>query len=143
MTPQYKRVLLKLSGEMLGKGGKVLSDESLRNTAERIKLLHDMGVEIGIVVGGGNIMRGRSAEGMDRNRADHMGMLSTAINSLALQDAIERAVCRVRFFPLLRCSDFAIPTARARQILNYQNQMLWCSHVERAYRFFQPIQPRR
>ena len=91
MTPQYKRVLLKLSGEMLGKGGKVLSDESLRNTAERIKLLHDMGAEIGIVVGGGNIMRGRSAEGMDRNRADHMGMLSTAINSLALQDAIERA----------------------------------------------------
>ena len=48
MTPQYKRVLLKLSGEMLGKGGKVLSDESLRNTAERIKLLHDMGVEIGM-----------------------------------------------------------------------------------------------
>lgn len=91
MTPQYKRVLLKLSGEMLGKDGKVLSDESLRNTAERIKLLHDMGVEIGIVVGGGNIMRGRNAESMDRNRADHMGMLSTAINSLALQDAIERA----------------------------------------------------
>ena len=87
----YHRVLLKISGEALSSEQSVLCRETIRSTAEKIKAVREKGVQIGIVVGGGNIMRGRSAEGMERNRADHIGMLATAINSLALQDALEQA----------------------------------------------------
>jgi len=87
----YHRVLLKISGEALSSEHSVICRETVLSTVEKIKAVRQMGVEIGIVVGGGNIMRGRSAEGMERNRADHMGMLATAINSLALQDALEQA----------------------------------------------------
>jgi len=86
----YKRVLLKISGEALSSDSGPLCRETIEKTADTIGKLRDMGVEIGIVVGGGNIMRGRSAGNMERNRADHMGMLATAINALALQDALER-----------------------------------------------------
>lgn len=87
----YHRVLLKISGEALSSEQSVISRETVLSTAAKIKAVWQNGIQIGIVVGGGNIMRGRSAEGMERNRADHMGMLATAINSLALQDALEQA----------------------------------------------------
>ncbi len=87
----YHRVLLKISGEALASEQSVISRETVMSTAAKIKTVWQNGIQIGIVVGGGNIMRGRSAEGMERNRADHMGMLATAINSLALQDALEQA----------------------------------------------------
>ena len=87
----YHRVLLKISGEALSSDQSIISRETVLSTVEKIKAVRSKGVQIGIVVGGGNIMRGRSAEGMERNRADHMGMLATAINSLALQDALEQA----------------------------------------------------
>lgn len=87
----YRRVLLKISGEALSSDDSVICRQTVASTAQKIKSVCDRGVQIGIVVGGGNIMRGRSAEGMERNRADHMGMLATAINALALQDALEQA----------------------------------------------------
>ncbi len=87
----YRRVLLKISGEALASEQSVISRETVLDTAEKIKAVRSRGVQIGVVVGGGNIMRGRSADGMDRNRADHMGMLATAINSIALQDALLQA----------------------------------------------------
>lgn len=85
----YHRVLIKVSGEALSSEQSVICRETVLKTANMLKAIHKMGVQIGVVVGGGNIMRGRSAEGMERNRADHMGMLATAINALALQDALE------------------------------------------------------
>jgi uridylate kinase len=87
----YHRVLLKISGEALSSEQSVICRETVLDTVAKIKSVRNMDVQIGIVVGGGNIMRGRSAEGMERNRADHIGMLATTINSLALQDALEAA----------------------------------------------------
>ena len=87
----YHRVLLKISGEALSSETSIICGETVRETVAHLKSIWKKGVQVGVVVGGGNIMRGRSAEGMDRNRADHMGMLATAINSLALQDALEQA----------------------------------------------------
>ena len=86
----YQRVLLKVSGEALSSERTPLCQETIEKTASDIAYLQKKGVEIGIVVGGGNILRGRSSGQMERNRADHMGMLATAINALALQDALER-----------------------------------------------------
>ena len=90
---KYNRILLKLSGEGL-RGNKSfgLDESMLASIAEEIKIVHDAGVQMAIVIGGGNIFRGLSgaAGGMDRVRADHMGMLATVINSLAMQDALER-----------------------------------------------------
>jgi len=88
--PKYKRVILKVSGEALAGNSKSgINSETIGNIAQNIKKAYDMGVEIAIVVGGGNFWRGRSGKGMDRTTADHMGMLATVINSLALQDALE------------------------------------------------------
>lgn len=86
----YKRVLIKVSGEALSSENAVVCRETVLATAKRLLAVRKLGVQIGVVVGGGNILRGRSAEGMERNRADHMGMLATAINALALQDALEQ-----------------------------------------------------
>ena len=90
---KHSRVLLKLSGESFkGKRGYGIDREAVGYMAGQIKVVQDMGVELGVVVGGGNIWRGAEAEagGMDRTTADHAGMLATVINSLALQDALER-----------------------------------------------------
>ncbi len=90
MMPIYKRVLLKVSGEALaGEKGFGLDSPTIQSICEVIAQCAQMGVEIAIVVGGGNFWRGRSGEDMDRTRADHMGMLATVINALALQDALE------------------------------------------------------
>ena len=86
----YKRVLLKISGEALSSESTPLCQETIEKTAADIAWIQEKGVAVGIVVGGGNILRGRSSGQMERNRADHMGMLATAINALALQDALER-----------------------------------------------------
>ena len=85
----YKRVLLKISGEaLMGESGPI-GFEKVEKTARSIAVLAEKGIEVGVVVGGGNIIRGRDAGQHDRNRRDHMGMLATAINALALQDAFE------------------------------------------------------
>ena len=92
MEPKYKRVILKISGEALaGEKHTGLDDEMLRHTALDVKQLADMGVQVAVVVGGGNFWRGRTSGSMDRATADYMGMLATCINALALQDAFEQA----------------------------------------------------
>ncbi len=91
MKSAYKRVLLKLSGEVLAGDNKMGFDFSVvRTICETVKKCVDMGVEVAIVIGGGNFWRGRSSGNMDRTRADHMGMLATTINSLALCDEFEQ-----------------------------------------------------
>lgn len=91
-TPKYKRILLKLSGEALmpKEGSSILDFDFIQKVAKQIKRCVDAGVQIGVIVGAGNIWRGRQGTGMDRCRADHMGMLATAINSIALQDVFLR-----------------------------------------------------
>ncbi|MBQ2734804.1 MAG: UMP kinase [Clostridia bacterium] len=91
-TPKYKRVLLKLSGEALApsNSSEILDFDFIATVAKQIKRCVDAGVQMAVIVGAGNIWRGRQGTGMDRCRADHMGMLATAINSLALQDVFLR-----------------------------------------------------
>jgi uridylate kinase len=116
---RYKRVLLKLSGEALsepGQGG--LHVDTLRSTAEEIADVRKTGVEIGLVVGGGNIFRGLkgASQGMDRGQSDYMGMLATVINALALQDALERAGVPTRVMTAMEIKQVAEPYIRRRAI---------------------------
>jgi len=91
MEPKYKRIVIKLSGEALaGEKGFGLDEEIISKVVDQLVKVKEMGVEIGILVGGGNFWRGRQGTEMDRTTADHMGMLATVINALALQDAIEK-----------------------------------------------------
>ncbi len=88
---KYKRVIIKLSGEALaGKQGFGLDEQVISRVVDQIAEVKEMGVQIGIIIGGGNFWRGREGKEMDRTTADHMGMLATVINSLAMQDALER-----------------------------------------------------
>ncbi len=95
MSSPYKRILLKLSGEVLaGEKGSGIDFDKVNDVCKRVKQIVDLGVQVAIVVGGGNFWRGRSSGSMDRARADHMGMLATTINSLALADTLEQlGVC--------------------------------------------------
>lgn len=116
----YKRVLLKLSGEALcgQEGGFGIDTETLRATASELGEVHATGVQIGIVVGGGNIFRGLrgASHGMDRAQSDYMGMLATVINSLALQDALERCDVPTRVMTALDIKQVAEPYIRRRAI---------------------------
>ena len=121
----YKRVLLKLSGEAL-KGGTEfgINPPTVQETAKQIKEVHDLGVEIGIVVGGGNIWRGKTAEllGMERAQADYMGMLATIMNALALQDALEHEGVPSRVLSALDIKEVAEPYIRRRAIRHLEKQ---------------------
>lgn len=115
----YKRVLLKLSGEsLLGDQGHGIDGEVLELYAEEIKKVHATGKEVAIVIGGGNIFRGvkGATEGMDRVQADYMGMLATMINSMALQDALERKNVKTRLLSAIRMEQIAEPYIRRRAI---------------------------
>ncbi|HTT70648.1 MAG TPA: UMP kinase, partial [Anaeromyxobacteraceae bacterium] len=93
LKPPYKRILLKLSGEaLMGDGKYGISPKTLVAIAQDVKEVVELGVEVALTIGGGNIFRGVSGatEGMDRSSADYMGMLATVINSMALQDALEK-----------------------------------------------------
>ena len=97
MQPKYKRILLKLSGEaMAGDKGFGLDFDTVMKICASVKECVDAGIQMAIVVGGGNFWRGRSSGSMDRTRADHMGMLATTINALGLADALEQLGCVVR-----------------------------------------------
>ena len=116
---KYKRVLLKLSGEALQGGGTYGIDPKVVDSiAEQLKEVKAMGVEIAIVIGGGNIFRGYQAEerGMDRAAADYMGMLATVINSMALQDALERRGVFTRVQSAIAMAQVAEPFIRRRAI---------------------------
>lgn len=115
----YKRVLLKLSGEsLLGDQGHGIDGSVLEMYAEEIKKVHATGKEVAIVIGGGNIFRGvkGATEGMDRVQADYMGMLATMINSMALQDALERKDVKTRLLSAIRMEQIAEPFIRRRAI---------------------------
>ena len=117
MQPIYKRMLLKLSGEALAGQQKFgLDYDVVLNICRSIKKCADMGVEIGIVVGGGNFWRGRASGKMDRTRADHMGMLATAINALALADALEQLGVPVRVQTAISMQQVAAPYIRNRAV---------------------------
>lgn len=105
---KYKRVVLKVSGEALAGPKKTgLDDETIGKITDQIKIAVDMGVQVGIVCGGGNFWRGRSGENMDRTRADHMGMLATTINALALQDSLEQRGVETRVQTAIEMRQFA------------------------------------
>ena len=113
----YKRVMLKISGEALsGASGFGFDFEVVGRIAREVKTLVDMGVEVGLVVGGGNIWRGRTGEGMDRTTADHMGMLATCINALALQDALEGIGVMTRVQTAIEMKEIAEPFIRRRAV---------------------------
>lgn len=117
MLPKYKRVLIKVSGEALaGEQGFGLDGKTLDSIAETIKICSDMGVEIAVVVGGGNFWRGRTGENMERTRADHMGMLATVINALALCDAFERHDIPTRVQTAIEMRQIAEPYIRGRAV---------------------------
>ena len=114
-TCKYKRVMLKLSGEALaGENGFGIDFNTAMNIAKAVKELVDMGIEVGAVVGGGNIWRGRSGEGMDRTTADYMGMLATSINALALQDSLESLGVDTRVQTAIEMKEIAEPYIRRR-----------------------------
>lgn len=110
--PRYNKVLLKLSGEaLMGDQSFGISTEVIKYVAEEVRSIFDLGVQIAIVVGGGNIFRGIAASsfGMDRTSADHMGMLATVINSLALQDALEKKGVQTRTQSAISMHEVAEP----------------------------------
>ena len=117
--PKYHRVMLKLGGEALaGKRGFGIDAERLRDVASLIKGVKECGVQVAVVIGAGNIWRGKDgiAQGMDRSTADHMGMLATVINSLALQDALEDAGVTTRVQTAIEMRAVAEPYIRLRAI---------------------------
>lgn len=117
MHPIFKRVVLKLSGEALaGEKGTGIDSETILNIAGQIKELHELKVEVAIVVGGGNFWRGKAATTMDRTTSDHMGMLGTVMNALALQDALESIDVITRVQSAIDMKQIAEPYIRRRAI---------------------------
>ena len=121
-TPKYKRVLVKLSGEALMAGGnEIIDKEFLKTICTTIKKCTDMGTQVAIVVGAGNIWRGRQGEGMDRTRADHMGMLATVINCLAIQDMLENIGAPARVMTAVEMKAFAEPYIRNKAVSHLEH----------------------
>jgi uridylate kinase len=117
---KYKRILLKLSGEVLmgGKSGKALDDKTLEDIAGQVREVVELGIQVGLVIGGGNIFRGleAAAGGMDRVSADYMGMLATVINSLALQEYLEKQNTFTRVLTAIEMAAVAEPFIRRRAV---------------------------
>ena len=119
LRPKYSRILLKLSGEALGgNAGAGISPEALRNMAEQIREVREFGVQVVIVIGGGNIFRGLQGceRGIERATGDYMGMLATVINSLALQDSLEKIGVPTRVQSAITMSQVAEPFIRRRAV---------------------------
>ena len=117
MEAIYRRILLKLSGEVLaGPDGKGIDFNTVNSICKAVKACSDLGVQIGLVVGGGNFWRGRSSGEMDRTRADHMGMLATTMNALALADALEQMGVDVRVQTAIPMPQVAEPYIRNRAV---------------------------
>jgi uridylate kinase len=118
-TPLYRRILLKLSGEaLLGNQSYGIDTNILRDISEEVREIHGLGVQVAVVIGGGNIFRGVSAasRGMDRSTADYMGMLATVMNSLALQQALEKLGIATRVQTAIDIKEVAEPYIRRRAI---------------------------
>ena len=122
MNPKYKRILLKVSGEALAGDQKTgLNYDVITNICKSIKKCVDAGVQVAVVVGGGNFWRGRSSGAMDRTRADHIGMLATAMNALALADVLESLGCVVRVQTAIAMQQVAEPYIRNKAV-NHLNK---------------------
>ena len=121
LKPIYKRIILKLSGEALaGEQGFGLDEKIIEQVVDQLIRVHKMGVEIGIVLGGGNFWRGRQGTKMDRTTADHMGMLATVINSLAMQDAIEQKGVPTRVQTALNMISVAEPFILRKAVRHFE-----------------------
>jgi len=117
MDCKYKRVLLKISGEALaGESGHGINEETVSKISQVIKNINDMGVEVGLVIGGGNFWRGASAKDMDRTTSDYMGMLGTIINGLAFQDALEKIGVETRVQIAIEMRQIAEPYIRRKAV---------------------------
>lgn len=124
-VPEYKRIVLKLSGEaMAGGQGFGLAPDIIKSVAAQVKEIVDLGVEVAVVVGGGNIWRGKvgSEMGMDRATADYMGMLATVMNSLALQDSLEKQDVETRVLSSIEMRQVAEPYIRRRAIRHLEKK---------------------
>ncbi len=122
---KYKRILLKLSGEALsGNKGHGIEPEILRTFSEEIKEVHQKGVEVALVLGGGNIHRGvvGTDQGMDRTTSDHMGMLATVINALAMQDSLEKIGVPTRLLTAIEMKEIAEPYIRRRAVRHLEKK---------------------
>lgn len=123
MEPKYKRVLLKISGEALAGESKFGIDNSMvSKIAREVARVHELGVEVGIVVGGGNFWRGRTTTKMDQATADYMGMLATVMNSLALQEAFLAIGVKARVQTAIEMTEIAEPYARRRAISELEHK---------------------
>lgn len=121
MQPVYKRILLKISGEALAGSQKFgLDFDTVLTICESVKKCAEMGMEVGIVVGGGNFWRGRSSGKMDRTRADHMGMLATVINALAIGDGLEQLGVDVRVQTAITMQQVAEPYIRNKAVRHFE-----------------------
>jgi len=126
-TAKYKRILLKLSGEaLMGGRGNAIDPDTIARMADEIVEVHRTGVQIAIVIGGGNIFRGVTAatEGIDRVAGDHMGMLATVINAIALQDALERRGAQTRVTSAITMAEVAEPFIRRRAIRHLEKSRI-------------------
>ncbi len=124
---KYKRILLKLSGEaLMGNGSFGIDPETLSAFTDQIKEVHDLGAEIGIVIGGGNIFRGMQSEatGIDKVSGDHMGMLATVINSIAFQSALEQKGLSTRLQTAINMEEVAEPFIRRRAIRHLEKKRI-------------------
>ncbi len=125
MQDMYKRILLKISGEALaGDKGHGLDYATLTNISKSVKKVYDLGVEVAIVVGGGNFWRGRQHEGMDRTKADYIGMLATTMNALALADAIEEQGAPTRVMTAIEMREIAEPYIRGRAMRHFEKNRI-------------------
>lgn len=116
-APVYRRIMLKLSGESLSGSGQFgIHADTIRSIAREIKSVQQLGIEVALVVGGGNIFRGSRQQGLDIDRAtgDYMGMLATVLNGLAMQDALEKAGCHTRLMSAIEMHQVAEPFIRRR-----------------------------
>ncbi len=122
-NPMYKRVLLKLSGEALsGDKGFGINNDVVNEIAVAIKKIQQVGVEVSVVVGGGNFWRGRTSEGMDRTTADYIGMLATVMNSMALQDALENIDVQTRVQTAIEMRQIAEPYIRRKAVRHLEKE---------------------
>lgn len=123
---KFKRIVLKLSGEALeGKKGYGIDPDVISSVAKEIKAVKDLGIEVAVVIGGGNIFRGLKAatqKGMDRSTADYMGMLATVLNGLALQDALEREGAFTRVQTAIEVKELAEPYIRRRAVRHLEKK---------------------
>ncbi|MCL2256324.1 MAG: UMP kinase [Firmicutes bacterium] len=121
---KYNRILLKISGEALSNGGESIAPAMVEHVVSQLVEIHNSGIEVAVVCGGGNFWRGREGREMDRTTADHMGMLATVMNALALQDAIEKKGIQTRVMTALSMPAVAEPFILRRALTHFEKKRI-------------------